>query len=221
MALTCRGDERHRFRVRITATQTLSATPDVGHSHRVYQGSMRPPVAPGGTTQVMLVVDVRSGAAELISRTEELVNDLGRTITWSVPGARVRKALVVVGGPSDPPAAPHPRDVLTIDHATRCVWVDGEPVRFAFREFELLCHLSARPGRAVSRGELMRDVWRDAPRVGAPDTSWRTVDTHVRRLRIKLGRYERILTTVRGFGYRFEARSDVRIVGGPDRVRPA
>jgi hypothetical protein len=57
-----------------------------------------------------------------------------------------------------------------------------------------------------------RQVHVDAPPGPAAGVSVRTVDTHVRRLRVKLGRYQVVLTSVRGHGYRFEARPDVRVV---------
>jgi len=60
----------------------------------------------------------------------------------------------------------------------------------------------------MSRAELMREVWRD--RAPGGEVSLRTVDTHVRRLRAKLGPYARVLTTVRGRGYRFEPAPGVR-----------
>jgi DNA-binding response OmpR family regulator len=95
----------------------------------------------------------------------------------------------------------------------RRVHVDGVPVRLAYREFELLGYLAGRPGSVVSREELVHEVWRDAA-PSAVGVSVRTVDTHVRRLRVKLGRYQAVLTSVRGRGYRFERRPDVRVVAG-------
>ena len=97
---------------------------------------------------------------------------------------------------------------LTIDRFHREVRIDGERVRLTYREFELLCYLAARPRRPVSRAELMSEVWHD--RAPGGDVSLRTVDTHVRRLRAKLGPHARVLTTIRGRGYRFDPGPDVR-----------
>ncbi|MDT5149027.1 MAG: hypothetical protein QOI01_760 [Mycobacterium sp.] len=72
--------------------------------------------------------------------------------------------------------SPYRRDALTIDRVYRDVWVDGEPVHLTFREFELLSHLAVMPGRAVSRENLLRDVWRDGA-TGSPRASSRTVST--------------------------------------------
>jgi DNA-binding response OmpR family regulator len=108
---------------------------------------------------------------------------------------------------------------LTIDHVNREVRIDGQRVRLTYREFELLGYLASLPRRPVSRSELMREVWHDrAPGVAA---SYRTVDTHVRRLRAKLGRYARVLTTIRGHGYRFDPSPDVLYLSPRVGARPA
>jgi DNA-binding response OmpR family regulator len=99
---------------------------------------------------------------------------------------------------------------LTIDRFHREVRIDGARLRLTYREFELLCFLAARPRRPVSRSDLIREVWQD--RAPGGDVSLRTVDTHVRRLRVKLGGYARVLTTIRGRGYRFDPGPDVRYV---------
>jgi two-component system phosphate regulon response regulator PhoB len=65
-------------------------------------------------------------------------------------------------------------------------------------EFKLLMLLAQRRGRVQSRDQLLRDVW---DYQSAIDT--RTVDTHMRRLREKLGAASKYLDTVRGVGYRF------------------
>jgi DNA-binding response OmpR family regulator len=171
----------------------------------MYQAALRPTV--DGSMRVVLVIDVPAGTADLCSRTAELADDYARVIAMSVPGVRPRKAVVE---PAVGPASQR-RDGLLVDHVNRQVHVDGRPVRLAYREFELLAYLSARAGSTVSRQELVRDVWHDAPG-SAAGVSVRTVDTHVRRLRVKLGRYQAVLTSVRGHGYRFEARPDVRVV---------
>jgi DNA-binding response OmpR family regulator len=78
------------------------------------------------------------------------------------------------------------------------VSVQGKPVELTALEFKLLMTLAQRRGRVQTRERLLCDVWEyDA----AIDT--RTVDTHVRRLRDKLGPAASCLDTVRGVGYRF------------------
>ena len=91
---------------------------------------------------------------------------------------------------------------VVVDARSRTVAVRGEPVELTAREFDLLDHLSRNPGRAFSRDELMRDVWRHA---FWSDTA--TVTVHVRRLRQKIEvdpLQPRHLVTVWGVGYRLE-----------------
>ena len=74
----------------------------------------------------------------------------------------------------------------------------GKPIELTATEFKLLTILAQRSGRVQSRDQLLRDVWEYDSLI---DT--RTVDTHMRRLREKLGPASKHLDTVRGVGYRF------------------
>ncbi len=87
---------------------------------------------------------------------------------------------------------------LLIDVPRHAVSVNGRSVDLTATEFKLLTVLAQRRGRVQSREQLLRDVWQYDNLI---DT--RTVDTHMRRLREKLGRAARFLDTVRGVGYRF------------------
>jgi two-component system phosphate regulon response regulator PhoB len=87
---------------------------------------------------------------------------------------------------------------LTLDTARHVVAVNDEPVVLTATEFNLLLILVQRRGRVQSRDQLLRDVWGYDRIV---DT--RTVDTHMRRLREKLGPVAEFLETVRNVGYRF------------------
>lgn len=90
---------------------------------------------------------------------------------------------------------------LLVDRGAHRVWVEGEEVSLTVLEFRLLCTLMERKDRVQSRGTLLEDVW------GASDEmATRTVDTHVKRLREKLGAASDYIETVRGVGYRFLAR---------------
>ena len=98
--------------------------------------------------------------------------------------------------------------------------IDGETAPFTFTEFELLQYLVLREGRTIERSELVASLWQSADDGEVPGE--RTIDVHVRRLRSKLGRYEDIVRTVRGVGYRFDRHADVVIRYGhgtpsPDR----
>lgn len=89
-------------------------------------------------------------------------------------------------------------DELVIDVPRHLVTVAGRAVELTATEFRLLSVLAQRRGRVQSRDQLLRDVWDYDSLI---DT--RTVDTHIRRLREKLGKAARFLDTVRGVGYRF------------------
>ena len=87
---------------------------------------------------------------------------------------------------------------LEIDPAARLVRLEGEVVHLTPTEFDLLALLAARPGAVFSREQLLADVW------GWRDGSGqRTVDSHVRGLRRKLG--SDLVRTVHGVGYALES----------------
>ena len=87
---------------------------------------------------------------------------------------------------------------LRIDPEAHRAWVDDEEVRLTLTEFRLLLTLYERRNRVQSRITLLEDVWG----MNA-EAETRTVDTHVKRLREKLGKAESYIETVRGAGYRF------------------
>src|SRR6266699_5426391 len=86
---------------------------------------------------------------------------------------------------------------ITIDPARHEVRVNGKRIDLTSLEFKLLRTLMQRRGRVQERDRLLNEVWGYESII---DT--RTVDTHVRRLREKLGRAGEVVETVRGFGYR-------------------
>jgi len=89
---------------------------------------------------------------------------------------------------------------LRVDVAARRVWLGGEEVRLTPTEFDLLLCLASTPGAVVSRDRLLADVW------GWPGASGtRTVDSHIKGLRAKVGA-DRI-RTVHGVGYALETGS--------------
>jgi two-component system phosphate regulon response regulator PhoB len=95
-----------------------------------------------------------------------------------------------------------PRDLFTIgplevDVSRHLATVRGRRVDLTATEFKLLTRLLQRIGHVQSRDQLLRDVWEYESHI---DT--RTVDTHIRRLREKLGPASKYLDTVRGVGYR-------------------
>ncbi len=93
-----------------------------------------------------------------------------------------------------------PRDQvgpIRVDADAHRAFVDGVEVPLTPIEFKLLLTFMARVGRVQSREQLLADVWEMSP-----DVETRTVDTHVKRLREKLGSGRDLLETVRGIGYR-------------------
>lgn len=93
---------------------------------------------------------------------------------------------------------------LRLDESAHRCWVDDQEVSLTALEFRLLCTLLDRAGRVQTRDTLLSDVWGMQPGI-----TTRTVDTHVRRLRVKLGGAEHYIETLRGVGYRLRSDSDV------------
>lgn len=90
-------------------------------------------------------------------------------------------------------------DGLEIDESARYVTVNNQRLSLSPKEFELLVYLAENQGRAINREQILSAVW-DFPYYG----DVRTVDTHVKKLRLKLGDKAEFIQTVRGVGYRFE-----------------
>ena len=107
--------------------------------------------------------------------------------------------------PAETPLAPTPYGRLRVDMDGHRVWVDDGEVTLTALEFRLLTTLIARRGRVQTRDALLADVWGVQPGL-----TTRTVDTHVRRLRKKLGEIADYVQTLRGVGYRFT--TDLRAV---------
>ena len=88
---------------------------------------------------------------------------------------------------------------LEINKTSHTVTVDGNPVELSFKEFELLEYFAENKGIALSRDKILNSVWNydyfgDA----------RTIDTHVKKIRSKLGRCGEYIVTIWGMGYKFE-----------------
>ncbi len=101
--------------------------------------------------------------------------------------------------------------VLRIDARSRTVTRAGVEVKLCRREFDLLAYLAENPGQVFSRLQLLDAVWGDI------FSGSRTVDVHVRRLRQKVGS-ARLVTTVRGIGYRLASDASVALLRGPTGV---
>lgn len=89
---------------------------------------------------------------------------------------------------------------LTIDFTGRYVYVNGEKADMSPKEYELLFYLAKNKNIALMREKLITDVW--GYDFYGDD---RTLDTHIKLLRKSLGEYSKLIVTLRGVGYRFEA----------------
>ena len=98
----------------------------------------------------------------------------------------------------------NPEDVISaggivIDKAAHLATVDGKPMELSFKEFELLTYFLENQGIALSREKILNYVWNYDYFGGA-----RTIDTHVKKLRSKMGDKGEYIKTVWGMGYKFE-----------------
>ncbi len=91
---------------------------------------------------------------------------------------------------------------IVIDQQAHMVTVDGERVELSFKEFELLSYFVENRGIALSREKILNHVW-DYDYYGDA----RTIDTHVKKLRSKLGAKGEYIKTIWGMGYKFEVTS--------------
>ena len=111
---------------------------------------------------------------------------------------RISKMLKRSGAPSEPAGQSRIEIAgVVIDEDLHQLTVDGKNVLLTATEFRLLKLLMERKGRVQTRDHLLVNVWNYDT-----DIETRTVDTHVRRVREKLGQYAHMIETVRGVGYR-------------------
>ena len=88
---------------------------------------------------------------------------------------------------------------ITINQSAHEVTIDGKPIELSFKEFELLTYFMNNQGIALSRERILNNVW-DYDYFGDA----RTIDTHVKKLRSKLGDKGEYIKTIWGMGYKFE-----------------
>lgn len=184
-------------------------------------------------------IDELKAAAEGVSL-GTLVEALRRTISEIAPSAETYATVALAPGGAggrdvdvvrlalhEPGAVARSRPVqpeedvasrVVVDISRKRVVIDGESANFTYKEFELLQYLVLREGRTIERTELVGSLWSPGSDEEAPGE--RTIDVHVRRLRAKLGRYEDIVRTVRGVGYRFDRHADVVIRYGTGTPSP-
>lgn len=88
---------------------------------------------------------------------------------------------------------------IRVDKIAHQVFVDDKEVELSFKEFELLCYFIENRGVALSRERILNNVWNYDYYGDA-----RTIDTHVKKLRSKLGEKGEYIITIRGMGYKFD-----------------
>jgi DNA-binding response OmpR family regulator len=152
----------------------------------------------------IIVATARDDEAEIVRLLKAGADDyMVKPFTSAHLDARVTSVLRRVGQSRRDQPTVIEAGALRVDLAQRQAYLDGQPLTLTRKEFDLLAYLAARPGRVVSRRELLEEVWRQ-PSVGEDQT----IDVHLYWLRRKLGESAsspRYLHTVRGVGFRFAA----------------
>ena len=128
------------------------------------------------------------------------------TKPFSVRELILRVKAILKRGVSSPEDAVEAQDIfgeLTINYDEHQAYINGQEISLTALEFKLLKHLINRKGRVQTRDQLLEDVWGYSSNV-----TTRTVDTHIKRLREKLGSVGDHIQTIRGVGYRFSRNTD-------------
>ena len=89
---------------------------------------------------------------------------------------------------------------ITVNKIAHTVTIDGKEIDLSFKEFELLTYFMENRGVALSREKILNNVWNYDYYGDA-----RTIDTHVKKLRSKMGEKGKFISTIWGMGYKFEA----------------
>ena len=90
-------------------------------------------------------------------------------------------------------------DGIRINKVEHQVYIDGEPIELSFKEFELLDYLIENKGVALTREKILNNVWNFDYYGDA-----RTIDTHIKKLRSKLGSKGDYIKTIWGMGYKYK-----------------
>ncbi len=123
---------------------------------------------------------------------------IAKPFSLKILGARIEAVLRRKSGQAVP--SPTVEGHLQVDQLSREVTVDGQRIELTYTEFELLSYLITNRGIALSRDKILDNVWQYDYYGDA-----RTVDTHIKKLRSKLGEAGESIKTIRGIGYKFEA----------------
>ena len=139
----------------------------------------------------ILMLTAKSQEDDEVEGLEVGANDyLKKPFSLKILITRVKKLLNLIGGKKK-------YGCLEIDLNNHKVYIEGKDIVISPKEFELLNYLILNSGIALNREKILADVWDFAY-----DGDYRTVDTHIKTLRKKIGAEH--ITTVRGVGYKFE-----------------
>lgn len=139
----------------------------------------------------VLMLTAKSQEDDEVEGLEVGANDyLKKPFSLKILIARVKKLLNLIGGNKK-------YGVLEIDSNNHKVYIKEKEINISPKEFELLNYLILNSGIVLNREKILADVWDFAY-----DGDYRTVDTHIKTLRKKIGPEH--ITTVRGIGYKFE-----------------
>ncbi|WP_167143112.1 winged helix-turn-helix domain-containing protein [Canibacter zhoujuaniae] len=199
----------------------IHSTPDGAEvrGFALYIGATEAQLAAQDTTLATIVTELKARLAELAPGVESYAtlaiapkNLGGRDVdvvryALGEPGARKRQEK------ASNTSADRAHSGVTVDIQRQRVLLDNLETPFTYREFQLLQFFVLREGQTICREDILDRLWRHAPAEEKPNE--RTIDVHIRRLRIKLGQYGNIIRTVRGTGYRFDRHADVRVITAP------
>ncbi|MCS5423057.1 MULTISPECIES: response regulator transcription factor [Psychrilyobacter] len=139
----------------------------------------------------ILMLTAKSQEDDEVEGLEVGANDyLKKPFSLKILVTRVKKLLNLIGGKKK-------YGILEVDLNNHKVYIKGKDTNISPKEFELLNYLILNRGIALNREKILADVWDFAY-----DGDYRTVDTHIKTLRKKIGAEH--ITTVRGIGYKFE-----------------
>src|SRR5262245_14010963 len=152
-----------------------------------------------GTTQIpIIIVSARADEVDRVLGLEMGADDyVVKPFSLKELAARAKVALRRAETPGQPPQA-YRDENFEIEFDAYLVRYKGEEIRLTPKEFELFRYLVERAGRVLTRERLLERVWGYES-----DVETRSIDAHIRRLRLKLGPARRHVETIVGLGYRF------------------